>query len=104
MTSKELNLMLISKFPELEGKYRENPNWQGGDETSPRIGYDELFRREIVSLLNTERYAEAKRYLDFLEELIVENDYDVDVAHNHSPKRHLLLHCGRRQYHPAARP
>jgi len=80
MTPKELNLMLISKFPELEGKYRENPNWQGGDETSPSIGYDELFRREIISLLNTERYAQVKRYLDFLEELIVENDYDVDVA------------------------
>jgi len=81
MMSKELNLRLISAFPELESEYRAQTNWQERDETGSHVVYGDVLLPKILLLLKGKKFGAAKKYLDFIEGLIAEDDeYGAEVA------------------------
>ena len=81
MTSKELNLMLISTFPQLDKAYHEQVDWQEGDDTGSHVVYGDVLVPAMLFLLNGKRYDTVAEYFDFVESLLVYGDeYASDVV------------------------
>lgn len=81
MTPKELNTRLIAAFPELERVYKEQTEWQEGDDTGSHVVYGDILVPVLIPLLKGEQYKLVKKYTDFLEELLATNDeYATDVV------------------------
>jgi hypothetical protein len=81
MTPKELNLKLVGAFPELGLAYREQTNWQEGDDTGSHVVYGDVLVPAMKARLSTGQYASLKKHFDFLEELLASGDeYAADVV------------------------
>jgi hypothetical protein len=74
MTSRELNLKLISAFPELKVKYKKKTEWQEGDETGSHVVYGDILVPILEALLEGKQYSKTKKYFDFLESLLLSGD------------------------------
>jgi hypothetical protein len=80
MTPKELNLKLIAVFPDLETDYRKQTEWQEGDETGSHVVYGDVLVPIMIMLIKSGNYQRAKKYFDFLEELLdLGDEYAEDV-------------------------
>ncbi len=51
MTSKCLNQKLLAAFPELERPYRDQTEWQEGDDTGSHVVYGDVLVPVILALL-----------------------------------------------------
>ena len=81
MTSKELNIKLITTFPELETQYREETEWQDGDDTGSHSVYEHVLTAVIKFLLRGKNFDLAKIYLEFVESILASGDeYADEVA------------------------
>jgi hypothetical protein len=81
MTPKELNLKLVGAFPELGRAYREQTDWQEGDDTGSHVVYGDVLVPAMTAQLSTGQYAPLKKHFDFLEELLASGDeYAADVV------------------------
>ena len=79
--SKTLNLKLLSQFPELGDAYNDLTVWQEGDDTGSHVVFGDLLVPLICDLIRNQQYALAKRYFDFIENLLEENDdYTTNVV------------------------
>ena len=78
MEAKTLNLKLITAFPELEQAYRDNTEWQEGDETGSHVVYGDVLVPTMLTLIKGGCYPQAKKYFDFLEALLEESDEYID--------------------------
>ena len=81
MTAKELNLKLIAAFPELTRAYREQTDWQEGDDTGSHVVYGDVLVPAMLAFLKSDNCHSMKKYFDFLETLLLTGDeYAVDVV------------------------
>lgn len=73
MTTKDYNLALISRFPELTEVYHDEVDWSDGDETGCHIVYGlvEPFMEKLIAENDMKR---LKEVFDFLEELLQGED------------------------------
>ena len=74
MTSKELNLKLLKAFPELEDIYKEEVEWQEGDDTGSHVVFGDVLTPYLLEKINTGNAAIMKKIFDFLEELLISDD------------------------------
>ena len=58
MDIKQLNQLLISKFPELEKEYHEEVDWQEGDETGSHVVYGDVLTPYIEKIIIQQNNAE----------------------------------------------
>ncbi|MDR2733521.1 MAG: hypothetical protein LBC99_02615 [Spirochaetota bacterium] len=80
MTSKSLNLKLVAAFPELEQAYREQTEWQEGDETGSHVVYEDVLVPVMRMLIKSGNYQNVQKYTDFLEELLaLDDEYAANV-------------------------
>ena len=81
MTAKQLNLLLIEKFPELKLKYQDEVDWQDGDETGSHIVYGDVFAPYVEECIDKKMDNKLKRIFTFIEEIdtvldeIMKSDY-----------------------------
>ena len=81
VTSKFLNQKLIAAFPELERPYRDQTEWQEGDDTGSHVVYGDVLVPVILALLKAGDRRLVKKYFDFLESLLATgDDYAIDVV------------------------
>ena len=80
MTAKQLNLLLIEKFPELKLKYQDDVDWQDGDETVSHIVYGDVFAPYVEECIDKKMDNKLKRIFTFIEEILSMNDtYSMEV-------------------------
>lgn len=72
MGAKELNLLLLKKFPELNDKFIKETEWQEGIETGSIIVFEDVFFKYLKKNLHNDSV--KKRIFDFLNELLTTND------------------------------
>ena len=80
MIKKQLNLLLINKFPELLENYYEEVNWQEGDETGSHVVYGDVFAPYIEKTIDESNYMKLNEIFDFIEEILIQNEkYSTEV-------------------------
>ena len=80
MTSKILNTMLVTSFPNLQENYLNEVSWQEGDETGSHTVYGDVLTPHLVDCIATNNIQEVKRIFDFLEEVLrLEDNYSDEV-------------------------
>ena len=67
MNEKDMNLSLISTFPELREEFEEYVTWQDGIETGAFLTYEDLFLPKIVKAIENNDVNYLKRVAIFLE-------------------------------------
>jgi hypothetical protein len=81
MTSKELNQRLILTFPELRDEFKQETEWQEGEDTGSHVVYGDVLVPAILFLLKGRRYDTVKKYFGFLEAFLAEGDeYATEVV------------------------
>ena len=78
MDKKELNRMLIRKFPELEKSYYDEVSWQEGDETGSHVVYGDVLNPYIRECISKGNISKLKEIFEFIEDLIVTGDNYAD--------------------------
>lgn len=82
MTAKELNLVLIEKFPHLEAMYLEEIEWQDGHETGSHIVYGDIFTPYLLTCVLSNALTDFTAAFRFLEELLeLDIPYVTDVIY-----------------------
>ncbi|MBO0453176.1 DUF7674 family protein [Candidatus Enterococcus murrayae] len=69
MTSKELNLLLIKTFPNLNNAYEQEVSWQEGNRTGSHTVYGDVLTPYVISCIENNNQKEIKKiftYIDFL--------------------------------------
>lgn len=80
MKSIELNKLLIEKFPNLADTYRDEVEWQEGDETGSHTVYGDVFTPYIVECIEGKKTIELVAVFDFIElVLAMKDDYANEV-------------------------
>ena len=80
MESKELNELLVSRFPELKEQYEEALEFNDGDVGS-HVVYGDIFIPYIIEKLKAKEEVELKKIFNFIDELLnSKNEYYEDVA------------------------
>ena len=74
MTSKELNLKLITAIPEIEDAYYQETSWQDGDETGSHIVYADVFVPYIKEQILAQNESILARVFDYIENLLTMDD------------------------------
>ncbi len=74
MDAKQLNQLLINRFPELEKKYYKEVNWQEGDETGSHIVYGDVFAPYIEENIAVNNQEKLKKIFNFIEEVLLKKD------------------------------
>ena len=74
MDTKQLNLLLLDKFPELEKEYHDEVDWQEGDETGSHVVYGDVFAPYIEKNIIQHNNAEIKKVFAFIEEILSRNE------------------------------
>ena len=69
MESKELNTLLLNKFPELKEKFEEETSWQDGIETGSFIVFEDVFMPFLESNVELHNEEMVERIYSFIEEL-----------------------------------
>jgi hypothetical protein len=78
LLSRDLNQILIRKFPYLLEKYLSEVSWQEGDDTGSHVVYGDVLRPYLSECISMNREQEIQSIFDFLEELLVHGDKYVD--------------------------
>ena len=74
MKSKELNQLLIKKFPNLMDDYQREVQWQEGDETGSHVVYGDVFSPYIIKCLDGRKNIELEVVFEFLESMLLQKD------------------------------
>jgi len=78
MKAKELNKLLVEKFPGLQEKYIEETSWQEGEDTGSHTVYGDVFTPYLVECIKENREEEIISCFDFLERLLEFRDVYVE--------------------------
>ena len=70
MDSVKLNMMLIEKFPNLIEKYKEEVEWQEGDNTGSHTVYGDVLAPYLVECIELENESEIIKILEFIERIL----------------------------------
>lgn len=80
MDSKKLNKMLIEKFPNLINKYKEDVEWQEGDDTGSHVVYGDVLAPYLIACIKQNNQSEVIKILSFLEQILkLNNKYSNEV-------------------------
>lgn len=74
MDAKQLNQLLVDIFPELEGSYHDEVDWQEGDNTGSHVVYGDVFSPYIETLIAEKMYIELKKVFAFIEGIVELDD------------------------------
>lgn len=91
MEAKQLNQLLINKFPELEKEYHEEVDWQEGDETGSHVVYGDVFTPYIEKIIIQQNDTEIQRVFVFIEEILARNEKYSDEVIMFSVLEGLML-------------
>ncbi len=81
MTSRELNRMLIQWVPEIAESYKEEVEWQEGDETGSHIIFGDVLVPHIIKLVEAEEKESLKKIFEFIEHLLsLDDEYAGEVV------------------------
>lgn len=81
MTSKELNLKLITHLPELDYNYHQETSWQDGDETGSHVVYADVLVPFIKEQMLSENKAYLTKIFEYIEILLeTEDEYASEVV------------------------
>lgn len=81
MNNKDLNLLLIKKFPNLKEKYCKEVDWQEGDETGSHVVYGDVFSPYIEDIIEKNNTKMVKNVFEFIEDILIMNDkYSSEVV------------------------
>lgn len=78
MTSKELNVKLITFLPELKAAYQDEVSWQEGDDTGSHIVFEDVLLPYLLEQLERGRKETVKRIFDTIEHLLTLRDEYVE--------------------------
>lgn len=78
MESKELNALLLKRFPELKEKFDEETCWQDGIETGSFIVFEDVFMPFLESNVELNNTEMVDKIYSFIEELSNINDEYVE--------------------------
>jgi len=78
MTAKELNLKLITAFPELKACYDEETSWQEGDDTGSHVVFGDVLKPYLLKNIYVKNTSVVGDILSFLEEILSLNDLYAD--------------------------
>lgn len=91
MEAKQLNQLLINKFPELEKEYHEEVDWQEGDETGSHVVYGDVFTPYIEKNIIQQNDAEIQKVFVFIEEILTRKEKYSDEVIMFSVLERLML-------------
>lgn len=91
MEVKQLNRLLIDKFPELEKEYHEEVDWQEGDETGSHVVYGDVFTPYIEKIIIQQNNVEIQKVFAFIEEILARNEKYSDEVIMFSVLERLML-------------
>lgn len=74
MTSKELNKLLIKTFPDLISSYKEEVEWQEGDNTGSHTVYGDVFTPYIINCIENNQQQKIEKIFLFIESLLNKED------------------------------
>lgn len=74
MDKKQLNRLLIDRFPELEKKYHDEVDWQEGDETGSHVVYGDVFAPYIEKNIVQQNNTEIQKAFAFIEEVLARSE------------------------------
>ena len=74
MNAKQLNRLLVDNFPELEGRYHDEVDWQEGDNTGSHVVYGDVFSPYIETLIVEKIYIELEKVFAFIESIVELDD------------------------------
>lgn len=78
MKSRDLNKLLIAKFPQLEKKYKDEVDWQEGDDTGSHTVYGDVFTPYLKDCIEENKKEEIIYAFDYIETLLDMKDAYVD--------------------------
>lgn len=78
MQAKELNFLLLERFPELKDKFDEETSWQEGIETGSFIVFEDVFMPFLEANVELNNIEMVDRIYSFVEELSNINDEYVE--------------------------
>ncbi len=70
MDSVKLNMMLIETFPNLIEKYKEEVEWQEGDNTGSHTVYGDVIAPYLVECIEHKNESEVIKILEFIERIL----------------------------------
>lgn len=73
MDKKKLNMMLIEIFPDLIEKYKEEVEWQEGDNTGSHIVYGDVLAPYLIDCIEQKKETEVIKILEFIERILKSN-------------------------------
>ena len=80
MEAKELNRLLIDRFPELEKKYHDEVDWQEGNETGSHVVYGDVLAPYLEAAVAQNKQEVLKKMFVFVEDILCQNeDYSDEV-------------------------
>ena len=80
MEAKELNRLLIDRFPELEKKYHDEVDWQEGNETGSHVVYGDVLAPYLEAADAQNKQEVLKKMFVFVEDILCQNeDYSDEV-------------------------
>lgn len=91
MDVKQLNQLLINKFPELKKEYHEEVDWQEGDETGSHVVYGDVFTPYIEKNIIQQNDTEIKKVFVFIEEILAKHQKYSDEVIMFSVLERLML-------------
>ena len=91
MEKKQLNRLLIDRFPELEKEYHEEVDWQEGDDTGSHVVYGDIFTPYVKKMIIQQNIEEIKKVFVFIEEILAENEKYSDEVIMFSVLENLML-------------
>ncbi|MGG5372411.1 hypothetical protein [Enterococcus sp. AZ196] len=65
MTSKELNLLLIKTFPNLNNAYMQEVSWQEGNSTGSHTVYGDVLTPYVISCIENNNQKEIKEIFTY---------------------------------------
>lgn len=80
MKSRELNQLLLDRFPEIENKFNEETEWQEGIDTGSTVVYEDVFMPYLLKAIEDDNQKKLKLLFNFIEELsAIEDEYVKNV-------------------------
>jgi len=81
MTSKELNEILLLKFPELKDKFDEETSWQDGIDTGCFITFEDVFMPYVKEVVRQSDINKINKVFEFIEYLsLIKDDYVENIV------------------------
>ena len=74
MTSKDLNLKLVSLMPEIKKSYNDTVSWQEGDDTGSHVVFEDAFVPYIIECVKLKDEQKLLKCFQVIEEILSFND------------------------------